>query len=53
MEDDNKMRLVIENGLIVTMDDQRRILNRGTVVVENGKIVSVENSGKAKQSWQP
>ena len=36
--------LVIENGLIVTMDKERRILKRGNVAIEEGKIVSVEKA---------
>lgn len=40
------MSLVIENGLIVTMDNQRRILRRGTVTVEDEKIISVEKTGE-------
>lgn len=40
------MSLVIENGLIVTMDNQRRILRRGTVAVEDEKIISVEKTGE-------
>jgi putative selenium metabolism protein SsnA len=41
--------LAIENGLIVTMDKERRILKRGTVVIEDEKIVGVEEAGEAKE----
>lgn len=40
------MSLVIENGLVVTMDKQRRILERGTIAVDNGKITSVGKTGE-------
>ena len=46
------MRLVIENGLVVTLDNRRRILKRGTVAVEDGKIISVENTGKARGKYK-
>jgi len=36
--------LAIENGLIVTMDKERRILKRGNVIIEDGKIASVEKA---------
>jgi putative selenium metabolism protein SsnA len=44
--------LVIENGLIVTMDKQKRILKRGTVAVEDGKIVGVEKASEAKGKYK-
>jgi cytosine/adenosine deaminase-related metal-dependent hydrolase len=44
--------LVIENGLIVTMDEQRRILKRGTVAVEDGKIIGVEKASEAKGKYK-
>jgi len=44
--------LVIENGLIVTMDEQHRILKRGTIAVEDGKIVGVEKASEAKGKYK-
>jgi len=44
--------LVIENGLIVTMDEQRRILKRGTVAVEDGKIIGVEKASEARGKYK-
>ena len=44
--------LVIENGLIVTMDKQQRILKRGTVAVEDGKIIGVEKASEAKGKYK-
>jgi putative selenium metabolism protein SsnA len=42
--------LLIKNGLIVTMDKDRRIIPDGSVVVEDGRIVSVKRGlvGKGK-----
>ena len=44
--------LVIENGLIVTMDKQQRILKQGTVAVEDGKIIGVEKASEAKGKYK-
>lgn len=44
--------LAIENGLIVTMDKERRILKRGNVAIEDGKIVSVEKAGEARSKYR-
>ena len=43
--------LLIKNGLIATLDKQRRIIKRGTVAVEDGKIVGVEK-GEAKGKYK-
>ena len=42
--------LLIKNGLIVTMDKDRRVIPDGSVVVEDGRIVSVKRGlvGKSK-----
>jgi len=44
--------LLIKNGSIVTMDEQRRILKRGTVAVEDGKIIGVEKASEAKGKYK-
>jgi putative selenium metabolism protein SsnA len=44
--------LVIKNGLIVTMDKQQRILKRGTVAVENGIIIGVEQANETKRKYK-
>lgn len=36
-----KKALLIENGTIVTMDADRRVLDRGYVLVEDGRIVAI------------
>jgi putative selenium metabolism protein SsnA len=40
--------LAIENGLTVTMNEERRIFKRGCVVIEDGKIVGVGKAGEIK-----
>ncbi len=42
--------LLIENGVIVTMDANRRILDKGHVLVEGGRIVAVGNGVPAARS---
>lgn len=44
--------LLIKNGLIVTMDKDRRIIADGSIAVEDGRIVSVKR-GKAKTISKP
>lgn len=39
--DTEKGRIVIKNGLVLTMDDARTILNDGMVVIEGSQIVAV------------
>ena len=34
--------IAIVGATVVTMDDDRRVIDEGTVVVENGRIVAVE-----------
>ncbi|MEW6222245.1 MAG: putative aminohydrolase SsnA [Candidatus Hadarchaeota archaeon] len=40
--------IVIKNGLIVTMDNERRILKRGNVAIQDGEITSVEKEAGGK-----
>ncbi len=44
--------LLIKNGLVVTMDKDRRIIADGSIAVEDGRIVSVKR-GKAKTKSKP
>ena len=44
--------LLIENGIVVTMDNQHRILNRGTVAVEDGNIVGVDKTGGVLKKYR-
>jgi len=38
-------RILIENALVVTMDDRRRVLDRGAVLVDAGRIAAVGPAG--------
>lgn len=42
------MELVIENGSVVTMNEERRVLRRGFVVVEGGFITAVGRGGRRR-----
>lgn len=44
--------LLIENGVVVTMDNQHRILNRGSVAVEDGNIVGVEKANRVLRKYK-
>jgi len=44
--------LVIENGLVVTLDKNQRILKRGTLAVEDGKIIDVEKTSQTKGKYK-
>ena len=50
-----KVDLVIDGGVVISMDDQRRIFNPGYVAVDKGKIVAVGPSSrvhmKAGNGW--
>jgi len=43
--------ILILNGLVVTMDDERRLLDRGAVAVRGNRIVGVE-AGSDSKHWQ-
>ena len=38
--------LLIKNGLIVTMDQERRIIAQGSIAIENGRVVAVDRRVK-------
>ncbi|WP_457585058.1 amidohydrolase family protein [Ensifer canadensis] len=42
--------LLIENATIITMDASRRVLDRGHILVENGRITAVGEGGLAGES---
>lgn len=39
-------RILVRNGLIITMDNSRRIITDGAVAIEGSKIVAVDKSSK-------
>ncbi len=45
--------LTIENGYVITMDEQRRLLDRGTVVVDGTRIVDVGPAAELAGRYAP
>lgn len=43
--------LVIKNGLIITVDEQRRIIRDGAIAIDDGKIVSVDKTDVVKKEY--
>jgi len=44
--------LMINNGIIVTMDSKRRVINGGAVVIENNKIVDIGSTEEMMDKYQ-
>ena len=38
------VELIISGGVIVTIDDQRRVIKDGAIVINNGQIIAVDQS---------
>lgn len=47
------MRLLIKNGYLVTMDAEDRVYNRGSVLIDDGKIVWVGEGDLPDESGRP
>jgi putative selenium metabolism protein SsnA len=47
MEDGWMTDLLIENGVVVTVDNRHRILKRGHVAIEDGRIIGVDKTAQA------
>jgi 5-methylthioadenosine/S-adenosylhomocysteine deaminase len=43
--------LIVQNGTVVTMDAQRRVVENGAVAVQNGEIVSVGSAAEIAQKY--
>lgn len=43
--------LLVHGGTIVTMDNERRVIENGAVAVKNGKIIAVGNSAEIAQKF--
>ena len=41
--------LLIKNGLVVTMDESRRVIARGSIAIEDGRILEVARSIKIRE----
>jgi 5-methylthioadenosine/S-adenosylhomocysteine deaminase len=48
LEDVNLADILIKNGYVITMDSRRRVLESGSVVIDDGKISAVGKDMKAK-----
>ena len=44
--------LLIENGIVITMDPQRRVLEDTSVAIENGRIIEVGPAGEVRSRHQ-
>ena len=44
--------LLITNGIVITMDGEKRIVSPGTVAIDKGKIVAVEPVGTAASAYR-
>jgi len=47
MSEQTIVDLLIEGGIVITMDEQRRIYDAGCVAISDGKIVGVGSTGGA------
>jgi 5-methylthioadenosine/S-adenosylhomocysteine deaminase len=45
--------LVVRNGLVVTMDDERSVIEDGAVVIDRGHIIAVGSSPDASGRYNP
>ncbi|MHA2315251.1 MAG: amidohydrolase family protein [Candidatus Hermodarchaeia archaeon] len=45
--------LLVKNGLIITMDSERRIIEKGAVVIENDRIISVGKTKDVLKEYKP
>ena len=43
--------LLIENGLIITMDSRRRIIKDGAIAIDEGKIIALDKTEKLKKEY--
>lgn len=43
--------ILINNGIIITMDSQRRIIDNGSVAVEEDKIIDIGPTGELKKKY--
>lgn len=48
-----KTDLRIDNGIVITLDPQRRILKDASVVIDEGKIIAIDKTEKIKTLYDP
>lgn len=47
-----EVALVITNGIVMTMDSARRVIERGAVAIDNGEIVAVDTAAAIRSAYQ-
>jgi len=52
-EEQKLSSLLIQNGLIVTMDEERRIVEDGAIMIENGRIIDLGKTSEIKDKYKP
>jgi 5-methylthioadenosine/S-adenosylhomocysteine deaminase len=45
--------LLIQNGLVVTMDKERRIIEDGAIMIENDRIIDIGKTSEIKDKYKP
>jgi len=45
--------LLIKNGLVVTMDEERRIIEDGAIMIDNGRIIDLGKTSEIKDKHKP
>jgi len=45
------MNLIVKDGIVITMDKERRIIEDGAVVIEGNKIVDVDKTHKIEEKY--
>lgn len=45
--------LLVENGLVITVDDERRVIERGAVAIDDGRIVAVGTTEEVRELVMP
>lgn len=45
--------ILIQNGLTVTMDEERRVIADGAIMIENGRIIDIGKTGEIKNKYKP
>jgi 5-methylthioadenosine/S-adenosylhomocysteine deaminase len=48
-----KVDMILENGFVITMDPERRLIENGSVVIDQGKIVAVGKHADLESAYQP